>query len=572
MTEELIHLAGIRHVQEVASTSRYMVERALAMRAESYMASVKAQLLTKTLYEIDDSRKKLRNVNQLLQSSIERINTQKQELKQQIDLRREVEQQLATAVGELQLVNDNIREIIVKLDMEGRLVWWNRQLETVSGFTAGQLRKRKWTEFVPSDDAPAIENMLRRITADRDLEIEIRLERTSADTLPAGPYRFNCRVVDDDTGSHMGIVASGLDISEQRQAERALESNEALMRLVLDRADEIFWLRDLDTGKFLFVSDGLRRVWGHPIGPFLDDPRSWADIVHPKDRQRIANRCQEHCTADPGEDEYRILRADGTIRWVWERWFPVLDSSGRVSTMVGIALDVTLRREAEEQRLAAAEKHKDTIVREIHHRIKNHLQGVTGLLYNRALGQPDLAPLIGDVIRQVESIAIVYGLQSRGPKPSLNHMVEEIANAIQRLNDSRIQLEIVKSDNAPVWLDTNWAVPVALIVNELLMNASKHQTQPPLDRPIEVRLSCDAQATELRITNAGRLSESTDGEGGRKAGSGLQLVRSLLPRQGADLDMRSEGDTVVTLLKLAPPVLVTRETEQDTDAHPHELG
>lgn len=553
---DYIRQAGIRHVKEVAATSDYMVERALLMRAESYLASVKAQLLTKTIYEIDNSRKRLKHTNQALQSSLERIDAQKRELKQQIELRRKAEERLAAAVAELQLVSDNVREFIVRLDLDGRLLWWNRQLERTTGLSGKQLRNRMWTDLVSADGVPTIETLIETVQTHPEQQIELHLRSTSDSLSPSGPHRINCRLVKSEHGEPIGIVASGLDISAQRRAETALESNEALLRVILDNADEIFWRRDPQTGNFLFVSEGLQRLWGHPIAPILEDPSRWGDIVHPADRERMVQRCRDHRTEQSGEDEYRMLLADGTERCVWERWFPIFDQSSRATCIAGIALDVTTRKEAEDKRLAMAKKHKETLIREIHHRIKNHLQGVTGLLSNRAHSHPQLAPLIDEIISQVESISAVYGLQSRmGSRPSLQSMVKEIVGATERLNGSKVGLEITKGDGARTWIANNWAVPVALVINELLTNASKHRMKDGSDHEIEVTLSCHPTNAELRITNVGCLPEGLSLDSGQDLGTGLQLVRSLLPKEGTELKIYSRQKTVIADLRLLPPVI-----------------
>lgn len=135
---------------------------------------------------------------------------------------------------------------------------------------------------------------------------------------------------------------------EQRTA--ALRDSEERFRQVVENLEAVFWMRDCDQRRILYVSPSYERVWGRTRDSLYANPRSWLESVHPDDRSRVATQVQ----ADPAESEesvFRIVRPDGAVRWVHDRAVPVKDPKGRVRRVVGIAADITEQRQLEEQLL-----------------------------------------------------------------------------------------------------------------------------------------------------------------------------------------------------------------------------
>lgn len=226
-------------------------------------------------------------------------------------------------------------------------------------------------------------------------------------------------------------------------------------------------------------------------------------------------------------------------------WFYMLTLS-----LVGMSL-ATYIHEMKQAKLAMA--HRDTLIREIHHRIKNNLQGVTGLLRQFADNHPEIAELINQTIGQVQSIAVIHGLQERTPVGSvrLRELVGAVATGVGALWQKPVAVETL-----PDWvlctIDEAEAVPLALILNELLSNAIKHGGRLGQTR-IVLKQGQRADTIQFIIYNAGQLPPGFDP--GRTTGTGLQLVKSLLPKTGAKLSWDCRDNTVITLLELEPPVI-----------------
>ncbi|MCK9200276.1 MAG: MASE1 domain-containing protein [Gallionella sp.] len=226
-------------------------------------------------------------------------------------------------------------------------------------------------------------------------------------------------------------------------------------------------------------------------------------------------------------------------------WFYILTLS-----LVGMSL-ATYVHEIKQANFAVA--HRDALIREIHHRIKNNIQGITGLLRQLAEKQPNIREDIDQTIGQVQSIATIHGLQERTAVDDveLSELVCAVASGVGSLWGSAIHVEVPPGWK-PYVVDAAETVPLALILNELLSNAIKHGEQAG---PVNVALKHGRvlDFVHVVIRNAGQLPPNFE----RDTGTGMQLVKSLLPREGARISWHRRGNTVITLLKLEPPVITS---------------
>lgn len=136
-------------------------------------------------------------------------------------------------------------------------------------------------------------------------------------------------------------------------AERQLEETNARLRQITETIDEVFWLTDPSKRKVIYISPGYERVWGRTCEELYADGSSWLAAVHPEDRARVEKAAYERQISGAYDEEYRVVRPDGTIRWVRDRAYPVRNSSGEVYRIAGVAKDVTDRRLLEAQLVQA---------------------------------------------------------------------------------------------------------------------------------------------------------------------------------------------------------------------------
>ncbi|MCL5999313.1 MAG: PAS domain-containing protein [Chloroflexi bacterium] len=148
------------------------------------------------------------------------------------------------------------------------------------------------------------------------------------------------------------------EISERQQAEQALRENEAQFRQVAESIDHVFWLRDETDTPPLYVSPAFEKVFGLPRESMHHDLQSFYDIIHPEDRERVQQVLSGPLNGNYSE-EYRIVRPDGALRWIWTRTFPAQERDDAPIRFVGLSQDITDRKQTENALRAALERTRE---------------------------------------------------------------------------------------------------------------------------------------------------------------------------------------------------------------------
>jgi diguanylate cyclase (GGDEF)-like protein/PAS domain S-box-containing protein len=128
-----------------------------------------------------------------------------------------------------------------------------------------------------------------------------------------------------------------------------LGEREERFRQIAENVREVFFMISAQTDEILYISPAYEEVWGRSCESLYENPESWLGAIHPEDSlQALATLETQFRTGDEFHEEYRIVRPDGSIRWIWVRAFPIIDAVGEVNRFVGIAEDITDRKQAEE--------------------------------------------------------------------------------------------------------------------------------------------------------------------------------------------------------------------------------
>jgi PAS domain S-box-containing protein len=143
------------------------------------------------------------------------------------------------------------------------------------------------------------------------------------------------------------VLAAAL--AERQRAEEKTRESEKLFRQLAESIREVFWMTNLEKTEMVYISPGYEQIWGRSCASLYASPQGWLTAIHPEDRERIREAALTRQVRGDYHEEYRIVRPDGSIRWIRDRAFPVRDESGSIYRIAGIAEDITERKRAELQ-------------------------------------------------------------------------------------------------------------------------------------------------------------------------------------------------------------------------------
>ena len=142
-----------------------------------------------------------------------------------------------------------------------------------------------------------------------------------------------------------GTIISGYRLHNRReQVEADLRRSEQQFYELADNINEGFWILNLEKSKMGFVSSVCEKVMGISVQALYDDPKAILSAIHPEDRQRVSDVIENNWYRKATTIEYRIFSQDGSIRWISNKCFPIIDDANKVVKIAGIAEDITEQR------------------------------------------------------------------------------------------------------------------------------------------------------------------------------------------------------------------------------------
>ena len=337
-----------------------------------------------------------------------------------------------------------------------------------------------------------------------------------------------------------------LDEVAQREARRTAEeavrhSNEKLA-LALEASSLGTWDWRIATGE-LDWSERCKAIFGIPAGEPMNYGR-FLRAIHPDDRRR-ADAAMTHALAEktPYDIEFRTQWPDGSMHWVASRGRAFYDdATGKAVRMAGTALDIS-HRKAAEQEIHDSLREKEVLLREVHHRVKNNLQIVSSLLslQTRQLTDPALIAGFASTRERVRAMAAVHErLIEKGDFATID-LAAHIGTLARMLTKAHAPEGVrlrCEPRLEPVMVDLNAAVPLSLIVNELILNAAKYAYAGRSEGELKIELRAGAERHELLIADDGPgLPAGLEPE--KTKTLGLRLVRDLARQIRAEVQIDS---------------------------------
>jgi PAS domain S-box-containing protein len=235
-----------------------------------------------------------------------------------------------------------------------------------------------------------------------------------------------------------------------------LRQSEERFRQIAETIDEVFWVADADIAKMLYVSPAYERVWGRSVASLHENPKSFLEAIHPDDREQVLADLEAQKTGQAFDHEYRVVVSDDSIRWIWDRGFPVLDGAGQVIRYVGVAVDVTGRKTLEQKLQQAAKMEAvGTLAGGVAHDFNNLLTIINGyseLVLDRLDAADPMQGHLNEIRKAGDRAAsltrqlLAFSRQQvLAPKVlDLNTLVADVEKMLRRLIGEDIDLSVVR--------------------------------------------------------------------------------------------------------------------------------
>jgi PAS domain S-box-containing protein len=274
-----------------------------------------------------------------------------------ITARQRAEQALRAAEQRLQFVLSGTPIVLFALDPAPpfKLTFISDSVEAQLGYPPQRFTEEShfWLAHLHEEDAPRVTAELAAAAGSDGSpalpilgERNIRFRFWYAD----GSHRWlslAARPVRDAQGRTVELVGYWMDVTDHHTTEGALQESETRFRQLTESIQEVFWLTTPDKGQMLYISPAYEKIWGRSCASLHAEPRSWLEAIHPDDRPRVLAAAHQRQAAQQSDERYRVVRPDGSVRWIRDRAFPIRDAAGQVVRVAGIAEDITALQEAQ---------------------------------------------------------------------------------------------------------------------------------------------------------------------------------------------------------------------------------
>ena len=252
-----------------------------------------------------------------------------------------------TLIHRLSLAVDQSPASVVITDTHGTIEYVNQRFLDASGYERDEVLGRN-PRFISAGTTPAsvYDDLWTTITGGAVWQGQLLNRRKNGeeywDLVRISPIRA-------PGGAVTHFLATQEDLSARIQAEAELREREERFRQVADNIREVIFMADVATDRIVLVNRAYETVWGRSCESLYADRRTFLDAVVPEDRAAVIEHMELAAHGeDPGTIEYRVVRPDGSVRWVMTHSSPIADASGRVSRVIGVVQDVTDRKRAQE--------------------------------------------------------------------------------------------------------------------------------------------------------------------------------------------------------------------------------
>jgi PAS domain S-box-containing protein len=401
-------------------------------------------------------------------------------------------------------------DAILMTDAEGYYTYISPGDERNTGLKAEDSIGKHFTDFLTEETKAKAQEFFNKVLKDETLEgLELQAQHKDGT-----PFIIECNITPIHKDEKViGTQIIYRNITERKQTEQLLTTERRRFSDILAGTHVGTWEWNVQTGETIFNGH-----WANISGYTLEElaPISidtWKKFVHPDDIKKCDNLLNNHFKneSDFFECETRMRHKNGSWVWVLDRGkVATWTDDGKPLLMSGTHQDITERKLSEE-RLQASLKEKDVLLSEIHHRVKNNLQVISGLLQIQLRAfKRGTTKSVEDVFEEsknrIKSMAVIHDLLHRTGELSgidFRESADILGSDLVRTFGMEDRVNF-SATGAKVKLGIDQAIPVALIINELIMNSLKHAFPSDKTGKIEVTITeGDSRMVEFLVSDDG---------------------------------------------------------------------
>lgn len=271
------------------------------------------------------------------------------------------ERRLAESEARLVSIIASAKDAIIIAGQDQRITLFNQAAEAMFRCPAPQALGQFVSRFIPRDHSVSVgedpdDTWHPRASFTLQIKCGNRGVRADGSVFPLEASVSRAQVDD-----HLFYTIIVRDITERKQAEDALRESESRFRQLAENIREVFWLSDPDNN-ILYVSPAYETIWGRTCESLYRSPNTWLEAIHVEDRERVREATLSKAARGTYDEVYRVIRPDGSLRWIRDQGFPVHNAAGDVYRFAGVAEDITESKRAdavmEQQRLQLLQAQK----------------------------------------------------------------------------------------------------------------------------------------------------------------------------------------------------------------------